>query len=112
MNQFSHTIFALNTQSKNRSYSERAESPGVKEQLFPWCQPLILQMKLLKLTELLQALHHCDPVSTKIPTQQKNHTRSYTPKAPNNYHSVGQKSVKCVYLQFGELLKIREIVYL
>lgn len=38
---------------KNRSYSQWEESSGVKEQLFPWCQPLILEMKLLELTELL-----------------------------------------------------------
>lgn len=66
-------------QSKNRSYSEWEESLGVKEQLFPWCQPLILQMKLLELTEGLQAIHHCNPVSTQIPTEQEQpHTCSHT----------------------------------
>lgn len=47
------SYYLCTEQCKNRSYSQGEESPGVKEQLFPWCQPLILQMKLLELTELL-----------------------------------------------------------
>lgn len=55
-------------QCKSRSYGEGEQSPGVKEQLLPRRQLLILQMKLRELPELLQTLHHCNAVSTKIPT--------------------------------------------
>ena len=47
------SYYLCTAQCKNRPYSQWEQSPGVKEQLFPWCQPLILQMKLLELTELL-----------------------------------------------------------
>lgn len=52
---------------KCRSYSKSEDTRGVKEQLVPWLQLLILQMKLFESAELLQTLHHWNSVPTQIP---------------------------------------------
>lgn len=70
-------------------------------------------MKLLELTELLQALYHRNPISTKIPAKMKNKPHVYANlNLQNEHYSTGQQSVKLVYSQFGEHLQIREIVYM
>lgn len=47
------TKYKNNVGEKNRSYGQRVERSGVKEQLLPWCKPLILHMELPKLRQLL-----------------------------------------------------------
>lgn len=66
-------------------------------------------MKLRQLAQLVQALHHCNLVSTQVPAEPGN-TRSFSatlalrgssrPETASNRHS-----------QFGELLQIGQLVH-
>lgn len=53
LNDIAFTKYKNNVGEKTRSYSQRVERSGVKEQLLPWCKPLVLHMELPELRQLL-----------------------------------------------------------
>lgn len=65
-------------------------------------------MELLEFAEVLQPLHHCDPVPTQIPAQQQNCKRSDTKKIIGRPFEIDACSAR--HSQFGELLQVGQVL--
>lgn len=69
-------------------------------------------MKLRQLAQLLQALHHCNLVSTQIPAEQETHAHLQRNVGfKRDQRGLRRRASAPVHSQFGELLQIGQVVH-